>query len=62
MEVSQHIIDQAELLLKKGVALPAGIAGAPGFFLSTHEDSTVYSFCAIEYRGLFYKIGVKKVK
>jgi hypothetical protein len=60
MEISQHIIDEAKSMLYKGVTLPAEIAGAPGFFLAAHEDSSIHAFGAVEQNGIFYKIGAQK--
>jgi hypothetical protein len=60
MEISKHITEEAESMLANNVALPAEIKGAPGFFLATHEDSTIQSFGSVEHNGLFYKIGSQR--
>jgi len=62
MEIAQHIYDEAKSMLDKGVTLPAEIAGAPGFFLAVHEDSSIHAFGAVEQNGIFYKIGAKKAQ
>lgn len=60
MEISKQIIQEAEAMLADKVALPAEIKGAPGFFLATHEDSSIHAFGSAEHNGVFFKIGTKK--
>ncbi len=60
MELAKNIVEEARSLLKNGVELPAEIPSAPGFYLATHEDSSVHAFDAIENDGLFYKVGPQK--
>lgn len=61
MEISEHIIREAEEILSTGQTLPQQIPSAPQFFVSLDTDETIHAFSAVKVNGAVYKIGTKKV-
>ena len=63
MELSKHIIEEAEELLQGGASptLPIQLSSAPVFYMATGDDEIVMAFVAFIHAGAVYKIGPKKI-
>ena len=60
MELSTHILDEAENILRDKKQLPCRLESAPYFYVTEASDSTIQAFGAFFHEGESYKIGTKK--
>jgi len=59
-EISKHILDEAQELLRQKVTLPQQITSAPSFYVADASDKSVLAFTRVVFEGKTYKVGVKK--
>lgn len=60
IEISKHILNEAEEILHAGIPLPQQIKSAPAFYVAEGTDRTILAFAALAHKGKSFKIGTKK--